>query len=316
MGNARNASRDAYLKRLSQAQLPDTYHVAPPTPGDIDASTPLLLQSASPFHFSVGPGYQQTLGGPNGFILYQLSANAFSTYDFGDNTWVAGDINYGLLNNYSKFTYTAPSKLPRVRTDIRQYVTSSRLTMPLLQLTHVGQLSDDTYYSLYGGALESMFAGVGGEVLYRPWGSSVALGGNINYVRQRGFTQQFTLLPYHVVTGHATLYWKTGIDDVLAKISAGQYLAGDKGVTVDLSRTFANGVRIGAYATKTNISAATFGEGSFDKGIYLDIPFDLMLTRSSDQVAHLLWEPLLRDGGAMLDRRYRLYSMTSDSALR
>ena len=297
------------------SRLPDTVVAAPPRLDDLEASPPLLTQSASPFHVSFGPGYQQTMGGPNGFILYQLSANLFSTYKFSPDTWIAGDINYGLLNNYSHFTYDAPSNLPRVRTDIRQYVTTSRLTMPLLQITHIGRLSSDTYYSLYAGALESMFAGVGGEVLYRPWNSNFAWGADLNEVRQRGFNQHFSLLPYHVLTGHATMYWKTGIDGVLAKISAGKYLAGDKGVTIDLSRAFANGVRIGAYATKTNVSAAQFGEGSFDKGIYLDIPFDLMLTRSTDQVAHILWQPLLRDGGANLDRKYKLYDLTSDGEL-
>jgi len=68
---------------------------------------------------------------------------------------------------------------------------------------------------------------------------------------------------------------------------------------------------MGAYATKTNVSAQQFGEGSFDKGIYVSIPFDLMLPRSTLTRASFVWDPLIRDGGAMLSKRYSLYSLTS-----
>src|SRR6185312_362109 len=75
-----------------------------------------------------------------------------------------------LLNNYDQFKYDAPSKLPRVRTYVREYLTSSRLTMPVFQLTASRRLGNDLYGLLYGGMLESMYGGVGGEVLYRPLG--------------------------------------------------------------------------------------------------------------------------------------------------
>ena len=48
----------------------------------------------------------------------------------------------------------------------------------------------------------------------------------------------------------------------------GQYLAEDKGATLELRRTFDNGWKVGVWATKTDVSAKDFGEGSFDKGLY------------------------------------------------
>ena len=95
-----------------------------------------------------------------------------------------------------------------------------------------------------------------------------------------------------------------------AKLSVGRYLAKDMGATFDLSRVFDNGVKFGAFFTKTNVSAATFGEGSFDKGVYLSVPFDAFLTRSSNTRATALWKPLTRDGGAMLSRSVELYDLT------
>jgi len=122
-----------------------------------------------------------------------------------------------------------------------------------------------------------------------------------------------------VGTGHATLYWDTGWNNVQANLSAGRYLAKDMGVTVALSRVFRNGVKFGAFFSKTNVSAAKFGEGSFDKGVYLSVPFDAFLTRSSTSVANVVWKPLTRDGGAKLNRSVELYDLTStrdDRALR
>jgi hypothetical protein len=164
--------------------------------------------------------------------------------------------------------------------------------------------------------LESAFAGVGAEWLYRPWHSPVALGSDINLVHQRNFDQFFGFdaagqqTGYKVSTGHATVYWDTGWQNVHANVSVGQYLAKDRGVTVELARIFNNGVSVGAWATRTNVSAAQFGEGSFDKGMYLKIPFDVLMTTRTGDWANLVYQPLTRDGGAKLSRSFQLYDAT------
>jgi hypothetical protein len=155
-----------------------------------------------------------------------------------------------------------------------------------------------------------MYGGVGAEWLYRPWQSRLAFGMDANYVRQRDFKQDFSFMDYRVGTGHASVYWDTDWNDVQVKLSAGRYLAGDVGATLDVKRVFSNGTAIGAWATKTNVSAEQFGEGSFDKGIYVNIPFDVMLPKSSPGAANIIWNPLTRDGGARLNRRFTLIDLT------
>lgn len=268
------------------------------------------------FATGIHPMFQQNLGGPDGFLLYQLGLAAPMVWRFSDSTAVTGALNLGLLDNYHKFQYDAPSNLPRVRTSLRQYTTTSRVTMPYLQAMHVGKLSRNQFFSLYGGMLESMYGGIGAEWLYRPWHSHFAFGIDVNRVRQRGFRQDFSMRDYQVTTGHATVYWDTGWQNTQVKLSAGQYLAGDRGVTVDLGRSFSNGVTVGVWATKTNVSAAEFGEGSFDKGIYVNIPFDVMMTTLSPASANLNWSFLTRDGGARLNRNASLYGMTNSRSQR
>ncbi len=259
---------------------------------------------------SLGPSYSQSLGGPNAFLLYELGVDATLEHRFSPSTWLSADLNARVFDNYDLFTYDAPSNLPRVRTYVREYVTNSRVTLPLLQLNHVSDLGGGNYVSAYGGLMESMFGGVGAEWLYRPWQSRFAFGVDVNHVRQRDFGQNLVFQDYQVDTGHATVYWDTGWNDLQVKVAAGQYLAGDTGATFDVKRVFHNGTTIGAWFTKTNVSAEQFGEGSFDKGIYVTSPFDLMLPKSAPGTAHAIWHPLLRDGGAMLDRSFTLFDFT------
>ena len=271
----------------------------------------LYAGEPSRLSYGFGLGYRQTLGSPDGFLLFQLSATLDAAFKLSPDTWISTYLNVGLIDNYDKFKFTASSNLPRVRTYIREYLTTRNATLPNLQLTHMGSVGGDHFYLGYAGLLETMYAGIGGEYLYRPVGSPLALGLDVNRVRQRAFEQDFGLRDYEASTGHVTAYWDTGWQDVVAKISAGQYLAGDRGVTLDISRVFPNGVTMGAYATKTNVSAEQFGEGSFDKGVYVTIPFDAILLRSGPSTASIVYAPLLRDGGARLNRRFRLYDLTT-----
>ena len=264
-----------------------------------------------PYDGDLGLSYFQVIGGPDTPLLFAISATADGTYSFDRNTWLTGTVSARLLDNFGKFNYTGPTNLPPVRTDIRQYMTTSVATMPNLQATRTFQLGGDHFASAYAGYLEMMFAGAGGEYLYRPSSSRFAVGVDANRVRQRQFNQWTSLQSYSVNTGHITGYWDTGLEDILVKLSFGQYLAGDRGGTLDLSRVFQNGVKIGAYVTRTNVSYSQFGEGSFDKGVYIAIPFDAFFARRSDSVANLLWTPLIRDGGAMLYRKYPLYNLTN-----
>lgn len=307
-------NREQWVRSKTQPLLPSE-HLAQSAPrnrpaADIATSASIFRSDASPLTGNVGFHLKQNFGGPDAFVLYQASIEGSSEWRLSENTWVAGSLNLRAFDNYNKFRYTADSSLPRVRTFVREFLTTSRVTIPNLQLTRAGQLSSNQYFSVYGGYLESMYAGAGAEWLYRPFRGPLALGVDINGVRQRNFDQKFGLRDYRVMTGHATAYIETDWNDVLAKVSAGQYLAGDRGVTLDLSRRFSNGVVFGVFATKTNVSAAQFGEGSFDKGIYFSIPLSAMFTRSTPDVGTFTWNPLTRDGGAKLNRAFPLYDMT------
>lgn len=278
----------------------------PPNP----AEEVVFQQGPSVGGYRLGLDYGQTIGGPDGFILFQVDAVASGRFNFSSDTWLYGALRARLYDNYDDFKYDADSGLPRVRTDIRSYLTESPIQLTNLQLTKVRDIGDDMFVMFYGGYLERMFAGVGVEWMLRPQGSSVALGVDINRVQQRNFDGGFGLRDYSVTTGHASVYLDTGIQDILAVLKVGRYLAGDIGLTGDLSRVFRNGVTMGGYATLTSASKAEFGEGRFTKGLYVSIPFDALFERSARNASSFNWTPLTRDGGAILSRAFGLYGLT------
>ena len=82
---------------------------------------------------------------------------------------------------------------------------------------------------------------------------------------------------------------------------AGKYLARDVGATLEVRRTFDNGWMVGLWATKTNVSAEEFGEGSFDKGLFFKIPLDGLLGKRSRSYYSTRVRPVQRDGGQRLE---------------
>ncbi|MEL0613773.1 YjbH domain-containing protein [Marinomonas arenicola] len=263
-----------------------------------------------PLSFSLTPGMNQSVGGPDGFFLYQVILKGGATLQLTDNFSFSGSISANMLNNYDNFKYDAPSNLPRVRTYIREYLTTSDFGVNDLQATWFGNPAKNWYTQVYGGYLEYMYGGVGGEILYRPLGSRWAIGADLDAVKQRDFDQRFGFRDYQTVLGHINLYYQSPWDGVSAELNVGRYLAKDDGATLTVTREFSNGFRIGAYATMTNVSSEDYGEGSFTKGVFMSFPFDQITTSSTVKRGSVGWTPLTRDGGQKLIHKYSLYDMT------
>ena len=139
------------------------------------------------------------------------------------------------------------------------------------------------------------------------------IGAEIFYVQQRSFSQRFDFKDYTTTTGHISFGYRFGAG-IESKLSFGRYLAKDDGYTFDIGRTTQSGFKSGIYFTRTNISAELFGEGSFDKGFYFQIPLDLFSNEYKGNYSTVKVSPLTRDGGAKLihdkDLRGLIYNST------
>lgn len=267
------------------------------------------------FSYSFRPQVRQHVGGGDQFFLYQLWAALTANVQVTDNWSFTTTLGKDIYNNFDKIRTEPQRNLPPVRSDIRRYLQEGEDNIVRLQANGLWTLGPDLYGRISTGLFEEMYGGVGGEILYRPFGSRFAVSADLNRVRQRDYDQRFSFLDYEVTTGHLNLYYQFPIYDLLGLMSVGQYLAGDKGATFQLSRRFESGIQAGVFFTLTDVPFEVFGEGSFDKGFFLTIPFDLFSTRSSTAAGTFGFRPLTKDGGQKLSVGPRLYDVTSGGSL-
>lgn len=207
---------------------------------------------------------------------------------------------------------TTPEGVPRVRSDTRMYTGNTSPTIPELTLAWYARPSEQIYTRVTAGLLERAYGGVSAEALWKPVNSPLAFGAEINRVRKRDFDVLFDFRDYEVTTGFVSAYYEFA-EGFTAQLDVGKYLAGDKGATVSLTREFANGWRVGAFATKTDLSEEEFGEGSFDKGITLSIPISWATGTPSRDRASTSIRSLSRDGGSRVQVDGRLYDKVRDT---
>ena len=115
-------------------------------------------------------------------------------------------------------------------------------------LEYRNSLGTSFHYRSYAGILEGMYAGIGSELLYEPFGKRWALGATINALKQRGYKKDFRFLDYQTVTGFMSFYYAAPWYNVDLAIHAGRYLARDKGMTFEARRTFDNGFSIADFS--------------------------------------------------------------------
>ncbi|EJG1181824.1 YjbH domain-containing protein [Vibrio parahaemolyticus] len=286
------------------------------------------------FDWGFAPKLVQTLGNAEDFYLFSVGLSGNASYWLTDNLEIGGSLYWDWYNNYDKFNYVTPpdgTTVPRVRTMFRAYQNEHAVTMSNLQLTWFQEYSNTMDQQFYAGYLESMFAGVGTEFLYRPQGANWAIGADVNVISQRDPQSYFGVYdekwqnvpeygrPFQVIdkgfTGFVSGYYYPQWDflqDLMIQVDVGQFLAGDVGTQINVSKQFKSGVIAGAFASFTDLSAEEFGEGSFTKGFYLSIPFDIMTVKPSNNRANFSWQPLTRDGGQKLGRKYNLIELTDE----
>jgi len=267
------------------------------------------------FSYGISPLLRQHVGSGDRFYLYQLFLKFSGAVQLSRGVSINGSVGVDLYNNFDRLTAPPDSNLPNVRSNIKRYLQEGENNLIRLQTNYLWSPYPDIYLRGTAGYFEENYGGFGGEFLYRPFGGRVAFGVDVNYVRQRGFDQRLSFLDYSVLTGHLNIYYDIPIYDLLGQLHVGQYLAGDKGATFQVSRRFDNGMRAGAFFTLTDVPFSVFGEGSFDKGFFISIPFDLFSTRSSTNAGLFAFRPLTRDGGQRVNVRPRLYDVTASGNL-
>ena len=264
--------------------------------------------------FNMSPSLRHQIGGPEAFYLGQLWWKINTKIKFNRGLTLHTVLGLNIYDTFNEFADPSQSQIPKVRSDIQEYLSQGKNNVAGFKLDYIWSPYKDFFARVDIGYLEEMFGGYGGEIYYRPFNRNFSASIQLHKVRQREYKQKFGFRDYKVETGHFGFYYDFP-KGVNAQILIGKYLAGDKGATLDLSRRFKNGFTLGVFATKTDLSAEEFGEGSFDKGFYFSIPMDLFFTEYRQGDIAFGLHPLTKDGGAILNHLNPLYSLFGDTKI-
>ncbi len=322
--------RRSDVERLENTEVGQIASVAALTDADPRPAGLVRSPDVTPrFQWGLRPYLSTGLFDPDEPFRFEVGAAATASYELLPGLTLKGTVRQRLFGNAEQdapgdFTVDEYLALTdeeiaaenngvyRVRSDGRMYSGNDKPRVPELTLAWNAHPTSTVYTRVTVGLLENMYGGVSGEVLWKPVNSPLALGAEINRVRKRDYTNAFEFLDYEVTTGHVSAYYEFG-GGFVGQLDVGRYLAGDDGATVTLTREFASGWSVGAYATKTNLSAEEYGEGSFDKGIEIKIPLAWATGMPSKRTVGGSLSSLNRDGGRRVRVDDRLYETVRDS---
>ena len=303
------SSRDAGIEKKIQKDL-KIANLTAISEMDLDTSEASVIiykrQKTSNFSTKTNLQFRPFLASREEFFKGALILENNSEYVLKDNLFFSTNLKYSLIDNFDDLVYPPVNTFPaQVRSDIKEYLKNMNdgILIGRAQVDYYVTPKKNHHLMFSGGILEDMFSGYGIEYLHFKPKTNYAIGFELFEVTKRDYDWKFGNLDYKNITGSLNFYYRNyGSIPFDMKLSHGEYLAGDFGTTLELSRSFRNGVKFGVFATNTDVTAEQFGEGSFDKGIFFNIPV-------FGNAISYTWRPLTKDPGARLIRKNNLYDL-------
>nr|WP_307742733.1 YjbH domain-containing protein [Massilia varians] len=262
--------------------------------------------------FKLVPKMSFFFNDPSGALRYETALAANYDKRLAEGLYFNSAFKLNLFENISGVTQPSNSVLPHVRTDIAEYKRGGRFKLNRALLNKYMILDEHWYARASGGFYEEMFRGAGGQVLYLPKDRRWAADLTVDALQQRDYKGWLGKRDYSTVTALGALHYQLPYD-ITVTGRAGRFLAKDNGVRLEFKRRFRSGVEIGAWYTKTNgwdiTSPGSPADPYNDKGIFLSVPLNIMLTSDSQAVAGFALSPWTRDVGQMVISPGDLYEL-------
>ena len=238
-------------------------------------------------------------------------------WPLGLMTGARARINIG--DNLTSLPTIRNSEIDTIRSDEENFA-NNRFGIDQLYGSWLYTVMPDTHIAVSAGYLEEMFAGYGGEILYRPFGKTFAIGAQAWQVNKRepDSTLAKGLASDKKNTAHLNLYYEVPNQNMTLHGKVGRYLAEDFGATIALDKTFENGSKISGFVTATDeADEDIFGDTTH---IYSGISFSLPLGNApyipAGSEIRVTSAPLARDTGQMIEVPLPLYEATEPFAYR
>ena len=180
----------------------------------------------------------------------------------------------GLLQNLDRYDALQNGNIP-VRSDINLFA-QRRIALNTALISYAHSITPDWHMMINAGYLEEMYAGLGAQLLYRPFGKRYAIGAQLWHVKKR---TPYTLANLGLYGGYQNsaqldLWYDLPLDDLTLHAQGGRYLAGDNAMRIALEKIFDNGTTLSATLAVSHDKTRDILGGSINttQSINLSIP--------------------------------------------
>lgn len=205
-----------------------------------------------------------------------------------------------------------------VRSDISHFA-QNIVTLDRSFLSWMTTILPDFHLAVTAGYLEEMYAGVGGEILYRPFDSPFAIGAEF-WRAQKREADSFLALGVKETgnyTGHLNLFYDIPETDITLFAKAGKFLGSDVGGSAGIETLFGT-TKIRGFVTATNErDRDAFGKDtSYYGGLQVSLPIGNIPYIPQGSEARIKFAPMGRDAGQTIDKPLSLYDLTEPMSYR
>jgi hypothetical protein len=272
--------------------------------------------------FLIRPRVLTFFGTNNGTFKYNLGAIVSPEGYIRDQLYYKIQFGYSFASSEQKIAQNQgnPSYLPIVRSDTLSYLQPNRLSLEEAYLQKTWNLGRGWFFRTATGYFEIAYAGFAAECLLYPVNSNWAVGLECAVTYKRRYkgiacsnhTKQlqkmgYTYIPFTGIQYFLDVYYDCKPLHIDLQVSAGRFLAKDKGVRIELGRYFPSGLRFSLWLTITNGHDKVNGQTYYDKGFCFAVPLDLFFPRSSRNYLGFSMSAWLRDVGARAKTGIPLY---------
>jgi hypothetical protein len=260
------------------------------------------------FHYGVKPDVKGFFNDPSGFFKYRAGLAGWASYGPWKGGTVLAEVLAYPLNTVS--STNEPLSRP-VRSDIVPYL-EEKLILSRLMFNQIVKTDREVYARFAAGILEVEYAGFDAEIAKPLRNGRFIVGASGSITKKREVGKAFELKKDDVKNYYSTAFLSGRINipekEFAIDVMAGQFLAGDKGMRVTVSK-FIKGVTIFAWysVTDTSIFKDNYNRGYHDKGIGVSIPLNLFTGTDSRTTYSYAIAPWTRDVAQDIDHSYGLF---------
>lgn len=262
--------------------------------------------------FKLIPELSFSLGEEETTHLYRTALSVEETKEWRYGFRSGSSLKFNMADNLHRLQKYKTINLDSVRGDADAF-TYNRVNVDRAYASWMHTILPDTHVALTAGYLEEMYAGYGGEILYRPFDSPFAIGAEGWSVYKRDGTSFMALgiAPEARFTGHVNMFYDIPGTDITAFAKAGQFIGGDVGVTGGAQMQLASGMKAKAYVTATDSDDKDVfgGDRNLQAGFQLAIPLGNLKYIPQGSEARVNIAPIGRDDGGLIDKPLSLYDV-------